>query len=129
MAGGVFYLQHSGDSSAGPSVVPAPVIKNGGNPTIDPAAIYEADAPGGVLAESRGIATAAGPFGPERQRGIAEGSGFMIDGQGSILTNYHVVAGASKTTVTLGGRQSLRRPARRLGPLNRRRGAQDRCAG
>ena len=101
VAGGVFYLQHSGFSSAGPTVVPAPVIKSSGNATIDPAAIYKADAPGVVLVESRVTATAAGPFGPERQRGIAEGSGFMIAGHGSILTNYHVVAGASKTTVTL----------------------------
>ena len=101
VAGGVFYLQHFGFSSDGPNVVPAPVIKSSGNATINPAAIYKADAPGVVLVESRVTATAAGPFGPEQQQGITEGSGFMIDGRGSILTNYHVVAGASKTTVTL----------------------------
>ncbi len=101
VAGGVFYLQHSGASSVGPSVVPAPVIKSSGNATINPVAIYKADAPGVVLVESRVTATAAGPFGPEHQRGIAEGSGFMIDGKGSILTNYHVVADTSKTIVTL----------------------------
>ena len=101
VAGGIIYLQHSGFSSAGPSVVPAPAIKSTGNAAINPAAIYKADAPGVVLVQSRVTATATGLFGPEQQRGIAEGSGFMIDGQGSILTNYHVVAGASKTTVTL----------------------------
>jgi S1-C subfamily serine protease len=101
VAGGAFYLQRSGFLSAGPTVVPAPVIKSSGSASINPVAIYKADSLGVVLIESRVTTTAAGPFGSEQQRGIAEGSGFMIDGHGSILTNYHVVAGASKTTVTL----------------------------
>jgi S1-C subfamily serine protease len=101
LAGGILYQQRFGSSSSGASVVPAPVIKSSGSAAINPAAIYKADAPGVVLIESRISDTAMGPFGPEKQRGTAEGSGFMIDGQGSILTNYHVVAGASKTTVTL----------------------------
>ena len=101
IAGGILYQQRFGSSSSGPAVVSAPVIKNTGSAAINPAAIYKADAPGVVLIESRVSNTALGPFGPQKQRGTAEGSGFMIDGQGSILTNYHVVAGASKTTVTL----------------------------
>ena len=105
VAGGILYLEHFGPSlpSGGAAVVPAPVIKStgSGNATINPAAIYKADAPGVVLVQSRVTTTAAGLFGLERQRGIAEGSGFMIDAKGSILTNYHVVSGASKITVTL----------------------------
>ena len=101
LAGGILYQQRFGSSSTGATVVPAPVIKNSGGAAINPAAIYKSDAPGVVLIESRVSDTAVGPFGPEKQRGTAEGSGFMIDGQGSILTNYHVVAGASKTSVTL----------------------------
>jgi S1-C subfamily serine protease len=105
VAGGILYLEHFGSSLplGGPRVVvPAPLIKTTGSAaTINPAAIYKADAPGVVLVQSRVTTTAAGLFGLERQRGIAEGSGFMIDAKGSILTNYHVVSGASKITVTL----------------------------
>ena len=38
-------------------------------------------------------------FGPQRQNGL--GSGFIIDRNGTILTNYHVVDGAQKIAVTL----------------------------
>jgi len=39
------------------------------------------------------------PRGPQRQNGL--GSGFIIDRNGTILTNYHVVDGAQKISVTL----------------------------
>ena len=39
------------------------------------------------------------PQGPQRQMGL--GSGFIIDRNGTILTNYHVVDGAQKISVTL----------------------------
>ncbi len=44
------------------------------------------------------------PRGPQRQSGL--GSGFIIDRDGTILTNYHVVDGADKITVTLSDGQS-----------------------
>ena len=39
------------------------------------------------------------PRGPQRMNGL--GSGFIIDSNGTILTNYHVVDGAQKISVTL----------------------------
>ena len=45
------------------------------------------------------------PRGPQRQNGV--GSGFIIDANGTILTNYHVVGEADKITVTLSDGKSL----------------------
>ena len=39
------------------------------------------------------------PRGPQQQKGL--GSGFIVDPNGTIVTNYHVVDGANKITVTL----------------------------
>jgi serine protease Do len=38
-------------------------------------------------------------FGPVQQRQVGQGSGFIIDRRGYILTNYHVVAGAQQLRV------------------------------
>jgi serine protease Do len=49
------------------------------------------------------------PFQPQRQTPImGEGSGFIIRSNGLILTNAHVVAGASKVTVQLRNRREYR---------------------
>jgi S1-C subfamily serine protease len=44
---------------------------------------------------------------PQQER-KAEGSGFVIDESGYIVTNYHVVAGASDIEVSFSNRESLR---------------------
>ena len=40
------------------------------------------------------------PFGPQQQTQTAQGTGFEIDSKGDIVTNAHVVSGASSITVT-----------------------------
>ena len=47
------------------------------------------------------------------QEGQGSGSGSVIDTQGHILTNYHVVEGAQKLTVSLGGDKTY--PAKLIG--------------
>ena len=42
-------------------------------------------------------------YGQEFERERGSGSGSVIDNQGHILTNYHVIEGAQKLTVSLGG--------------------------
>jgi S1-C subfamily serine protease len=69
--------------------------------------IYKADGSGVVFIESQLEAQESeflNPFGePEAEGGgIATGSGFVIDNEGHILTNNHVVEGAEKITVKLG---------------------------
>ena len=45
-------------------------------------------------------------YGPVPQQG--QGSGFIIDGDGHILTNYHVIAGARQVEVTLSNKKKYR---------------------
>jgi serine protease Do len=45
---------------------------------------------------------------PEPRKGVSMGSGFIIDADGSIVTNNHVVDGADKVTVTLQDGTSLK---------------------
>jgi putative serine protease PepD len=44
--------------------------------------------------------TAQTPFGPDAQTQKAQGSGFVVDASGDIVTNEHVVAGAESISVT-----------------------------
>ncbi len=63
--------------------------------------IYKRDAPGVVLIRSQIVQQTDSPFGfgQQTQRGTATGSGFVIDRAGEIVTNAHVIDGASKVTV------------------------------
>jgi S1-C subfamily serine protease len=68
--------------------------------------IYKADGNGVAFIESQlePQESEFNPFGePEAESGgIATGSGFVIDDEGHILTNNHVIEGASKVEVKLG---------------------------
>jgi S1-C subfamily serine protease len=72
--------------------------------------IYERDAPGVVFIRSRIQQDVSSPFDfgtPQAQQSVATGTGFVIDKAGHILTNYHVIAGASQVTVGFGDQRTV----------------------
>jgi S1-C subfamily serine protease len=93
-----------------PSLAPTPVPQqavqhgNGAGSGLTVDQIYKADGPGVAFVQATQAPKAPAPFNPfgGSGGGTATGSGFVIDHQGHILTNAHVVNGASKVEVTLG---------------------------
>jgi S1-C subfamily serine protease len=76
--------------------------------------IYRRDGPGVVFISAEVTRRQESPFGlPQEQRGQATGSGFVIGEDGHVLTNAHVVEGASKIEVSFNDRNTL--DARLLG--------------
>jgi S1-C subfamily serine protease len=70
--------------------------------------IYDRDGPGVVFVEARIRRRVESPFGfPQPEQGLASGSGFVLDKDGYILTNAHVVEGAREVTVRFGEREEV----------------------
>jgi S1-C subfamily serine protease len=70
--------------------------------------IYKRDAPGVVYVKAQVVQRTQSPFDfglPQEQQGTSTGSGFVIDKDGTILTNAHVINGASKVTVQFADKQ------------------------
>jgi len=63
--------------------------------------IYKRDAPGVVNIRAQVVQQVESPFdlAPQEQRGLSTGSGFVVDKEGFVLTNAHVIDGASRVTV------------------------------
>jgi S1-C subfamily serine protease len=78
-----------------------PASSNLGSAALTPREIYKRDAPGVVNVRAQIVQRVSSPFdfGPQEQRGVATGSGFVVNGKGDILTNAHVIEGASRVTV------------------------------
>jgi S1-C subfamily serine protease len=78
---------------------------------LTPHEAYVRDAPGVAFVTSTIVQKSESPFnvfGEEQQRqGTATGSGIVIDGNGTILTNYHVIENAVKVTVSFEKGQSV----------------------
>jgi S1-C subfamily serine protease len=104
IAAGLVHASSDGDTLPAP-LTPAPVNAKASSRNADTVArIYKADA-GGVAfieAERPVRQPSLDFFGVPRGGGTATGSGFVIDGDGHILTNNHVVSGAQTIRVKLG---------------------------
>jgi len=66
--------------------------------------IYERDSAGVGFITASGVSEGGSQFDPygQSQQGTATGSGFLIDKEGHMVTNNHVVSGSDSITVTLG---------------------------
>jgi S1-C subfamily serine protease len=79
-----------------PGAAPAPAASPAG---LTPNAIYQHAAPAVVLVRAKLVEPAQTPFALFRnQGGTSTGSGFLVDHQGDILTNYHLIDGADRTS-------------------------------
>jgi putative serine protease PepD len=81
--------------------------------SLTPRQVYEGDAHGVVaIRASSGAGDSASPFGGQQggQR-VDSGSGIVLSTAGLILTNDHVVSGASSITVSLDGQSGRTRQA------------------
>jgi S1-C subfamily serine protease len=80
----------------------APVASNRSSSSLTARDIYKRAAPGVVNVKAQIVQQVESPFDvfPQERRGEASGSGFVVDPRGYILTNAHVIEGASQVTVS-----------------------------
>jgi S1-C subfamily serine protease len=100
-------------TTAIPAPLTAPVSAKESGDTNTVNQIYSHDGPGVAFIESteapEETSAPLNPFEEEGESsggGIATGSGFLIDNEGHILTNNHVVEGATKVEVRLGSSET-----------------------
>ncbi len=95
----------SSDQSSAPVIAPAALARpaSNSNQGLTVHDIYQRDANGVAFIRSTIVQKTQSAFGlPQQQSSEATGSGFLIDSNGHILTNAHVVEGAKSVTVQLG---------------------------
>ncbi len=114
ISAGLISVDNSSGSTpaTSPPITPATEPASGSGHTVGQ--VYQSDAQGVAYIEAQEKPTAsASPFGAPSGGGTATGSGILIDGDGHVLTNAHVVDGSSSVTVKFGDGDAL--PAKVLG--------------
>ena len=107
-AAGLIDIDNTDDPTT--TVASAPAASDARTKPVDASAstvgqVYEQNAQGVAFIESQGVSESQpSPLGGE---GTATGSGFLIDDSGHVLTNAHVVDGASSVTVKFGDGDEL----------------------
>jgi S1-C subfamily serine protease len=95
-----------GDGSSGAALPSLPAAERSDEERSAVSRIYERASQGIAFVEARGVSSGSesplGPFGVPPQEGTATGSGFVLDTEGHVLTNAHVVDGAESVRVTIG---------------------------
>src|SRR5919204_2354075 len=88
--------------------LPEPAAQKSSGKGLTVNQIYQHDSPGVAFIEAQSAPRPPSPLNPfgGGGGGTATGSGFVIDHEGHILTNAHVIQGADKIEVTLGNTDS-----------------------
>jgi S1-C subfamily serine protease len=95
----------SDDSSSPGVAAPAALAQpaSDSNEGISVHEIYQRDGEGVAFISAQVVQSTESVFGfPQQQQSTATGSGFLIDEEGHLITNAHVVDGAKSVTVQLG---------------------------
>lgn len=110
--GGLFQLKNSNIASAEnaptPQGISNPATVSDEQNSIE---VYKALSPGVAFITTS--SQAQNFYGEEFETEKGNGSGSVIDAQGHILTNYHVIEGSTKLTVSFGGEKTY--PAKVIG--------------
>ena len=97
-SGSIYYLTKDTVQSGNKVVTPNPQTFSSDSKALTASAAFEKVAPAVVIVSVSGVIDYSGII-PQETDGI--GSGFIINEEGYILTNYHVIKGAKEVTVTL----------------------------
>lgn len=104
VAGSVITAAHLGTAAPVAHAGPSLVARVGANADADIAALYR-QVGGSVVSVQTASAIARSRNGrsqvPSGVVPTGEGTGFIVDGDGTVLTNFHVIDGADKVSVTL----------------------------
>ncbi|MDX6521497.1 MAG: hypothetical protein QOF08_2102 [Gaiellales bacterium] len=101
-AGGVSWALDTSDATVAPTVqaTTGAVFASATTGTLSASQIYGASSRGVVEIKTTVSSSGFGPPGLDRS-GSAQGTGFEVDTAGDIVTNSHVIAGATSIRVTL----------------------------
>jgi len=114
IAWGLISVDNSSGSTTAVASAPLPQTEPASGEGQTVGQVYQEDAQGVAYIEAQEKAGAStSPFGEPSGGGTATGSGILMDSDGHVLTNAHVVDGSSSVTVKFGDGEAL--PAKVLG--------------